>query len=78
VIYARATDSSGNQQSAQVSVTAQVSRPGPATLDLMLLAGTGGAITIAISYTAFRVVVKSKREKKEKPPPPPPHSSGRR
>src|SRR3989454_145571 len=78
VIYARATDTSRNQQTSQVSVTAQVARPGPATLDLMLLAGIGGAIAIAISYTAFRVVVKSKREKKEKLPPPPPQSSGRR
>ena len=78
VIYARATDTSGNQQSAQVSVTAQVARPGPPTLDLMLLAGIGGAIAIAISYTAFRVVVKSKREKKEKLPPPPPQPSQRR
>ena len=78
VIYARATDTSGNQPTAQISMTAQVARPGPATLDLMLLGGIGGAIAIAISYMAFRVVIKPKREKKERPPPPPPSSPPRR
>jgi len=54
----------------QVTVTVQTAKPGPVTLDLMLLAGIVGAISIAISYVAFRVVIKVRREKKERPPPP--------
>ena len=69
-IRARATDTSGNQYTVQVTVTVQTAKPGPVTLDLMLLAGIVGAISIAISYVAFRVVIKVRREKKERPPPP--------
>src|SRR2546428_850302 len=72
VIYARATDTSGNQQSAQVSVTAQVARPGPTTLDLMLLAGIGGAIAIPPPPPPLPPPPHPNPANQQKPPPPPP------
>jgi uncharacterized protein (UPF0548 family)/fibronectin type 3 domain-containing protein len=71
VIYARATDTSGNQVTAQVTVTVQTASTGPIPLDLMLL--TGALITIIVSLVGYRFVIKV-RHKREEPPRTPPAS----
>jgi len=71
VIYARATDTSGNQVTAQVTVTVETASTGPIPLDLMLL--TGALITIIVSLVGYRFVIKV-RHKREEPPRTPPAS----
>ncbi|TMK43529.1 MAG: fibronectin type III domain-containing protein [Actinobacteria bacterium] len=69
VIYARATDTSGNQVTAQVTVTVQTASTGPIPLDLMLL--TGALITIIVSLVGYRFVIKVKHKREEPPRTPP-------
>ena len=57
VIYARATDTSGNRATVQITVTLQTSGPGPSGVDPVILAGllvAVAAVSVAVAFIARR------------------------
>ncbi len=75
VIYARATDTSGNQMIARIAVTVQVAGSGLQALDPTFLAVILAVIVIAIVVGATVAVVRSRRRRETRPrssPPPSP------
>jgi len=79
VIYARATDTSGNQVTVRITVTVQTAGPAPQGLDPTVFAGILVAVGIAIVVGGMVAVIRSRRRRvmrpRSPPPSPPPPSS---
>ncbi|TLZ60410.1 MAG: hypothetical protein E6K13_08345 [Methanobacteriota archaeon] len=71
VIYARATDTSGNVATAQITVTLGTAGTNPPGLDLILLTVILAAIILVLVVGVIAFGMRSRRERKERPPPPP-------